>query len=565
MMHFNHLSRANYLGLHSFIPVILAAIASGTSAQPLPDAGAMLQLAKPPVRPIYLPKSTELISPQTETTALPPSAPILIQRIEITGNSLMATVRLQALVADALGQNLTLPQLGKLADRITADYQEKGFPFTRAIVPAQTIKDGVVMIQVIEARYGKVILNNQSQIKDSVVMRTLAALQPGRDIQQNTLERSLLLLSDFPGILVSTSIKSGEAVGTSDVQVDARGNPAVGGSVTADNYGSRSTGRERLSGAISVNNPLNQGDIFAASAMTSGHLLNYGRLAYESMIDGQGSRLGGAYSDLTYALGHSLVALEAHGNATSKSLWSKHALLRTQSANVSGQFQFEHLQLRDRIDTNLSRTDRQLKHWTGTLLGDIRDALVNGSVNSWSVAVTHGKLDFDNAAALQADTATAKTRGNFTKANVYLTHWQGIDSDNTVYLTYSGQWASTNLDASQKQAIGGPASVRAYDVGALSGDNVQLVSAEYRYEVGPLLEGQLQLVAFADAATIKVNQRVWSPSENQATLSGVGLGLNWTGPMQWAVKAHVATLQHQKSALLAAPTTRGWVELQKRF
>lgn len=565
MMTINNQHAVKRLGLHGLALAALAAAACGSSAQSMPGAGALLQLAKPATRPVYLPKTSDLISPPADADALPPSAPFLVRRIEITGNSLMATMRLQALVADAQGKTLTLPQLGQLAARITTDYQDKGFPFTRAIIPAQTIKDGVVMIQVIEARYGKVVLNNQSQVNDSVLQNTLAALQPGQDIQQTTLERSLLLLSDLPGVVVSTSIKSGEAAGTTDVQVNARATPAVSGYATADNHGSSSTGGERLNGAVVLHNPLNLGDTFVASAMTSGNLLNYGRLAYESVINSQGTRLGGAYSDLNYALGNSLAALEAHGSATSTSLWAKHALLRTQRVNVSGQVQYEQLQLRDRIDTTLSRTDRQLKSWTGTLLGDIRDALVNGSVNSWSLAVTDGQVGYDNAAALQADAATAKTQGYFTKTNLYLTHWQGIDRDNSLYLTYSGQWANTNLDASQKQSVGGPASVRAYDVGALSGDNVQMVSAEYRYEAGAFLQGQLQVVAFADVAQIEVNHRVWSASDNQVTLSGAGLGLNWTGPMQWSIKAQVATPATQNSALLAESTTRGWVELLKRF
>jgi len=548
----------------------IAAVTPHAAAQTVPDAGSLLQQIKPTLPPVPSSNGTGLTVMPEASAALPASAPFVVQRIEITGNQRVATATLHALVADAEGSSLDFPALGRLAGRITAYYRAQGYPLARALIPAQTIRDGVVVVQVVEARYGKVQLDNQSQVSDALLQSTLSGLRSGQDITQAEMDRGLLLLSDIPGVAVNATLRPGDAVGSSDLQVDVGAAPAVTGYGLADNYGSSYTGRARLSGAVLVQNPLHHGDTFTASAVSSGRNLNYGRVAYESLLNGQGSRVGGAYSALDYTLGDALSALQAHGQAEVLSLWGRHPLLRSRQTNLYAQLQYEHLQLRDRVDASASRTDRHLDNWTASLSGDIRDALLAGSINTWSVGGSGGRLVYDDAAAAQADAASANTHGAFAKMNASLTHWQGLGRSGTLYLAYSGQWAQSNLDPSQKQAVGGPGSVRAYTVGALSGDNVQQLTAEYRYALGnalgAVLQGQTQLIAFADVARVEVNKSPWVAGENRATLSGAGVGVNWFGPQQWSVKASVATPLGSKSTLLEnTSTTRGWVEVSKRF
>ena len=54
------------------------------------------------------------------------------------------------LVADAEGRSLTLSRIEGLAKRITDYYHAHGYPLARAVIPPQTIEDGVVEIRVNE-------------------------------------------------------------------------------------------------------------------------------------------------------------------------------------------------------------------------------------------------------------------------------------------------------------------------------------------------------------------------------------------------------------------------------
>jgi hemolysin activation/secretion protein len=78
--------------------------------------------------------------------------------------------------------------------------------------------------------------------------------------------------------------------------------------------------------------------------------------------------------------------------------------------------------------------------------------------------------------------------------------------------------------------------------------------------------GQWQAVAFADTGHVQVNRTPWAAAANGATMSGVGVGLNWFGPAQWSARASVATpLGADPDTSGVSRHTRGWVSLNKGF
>jgi hemolysin activation/secretion protein len=456
--------------------------------------------------------------------------------------------------------------LGELAARITAYYQARGYPLARAIIPAQTIARGTVRMEVIEARYGKVSLDNSSRAPSDLLQATLAPLQSGHAIAQAAMDHALLLLSDMAGVLVSATLKPGEAVGSSDLLVETTPGQFVSGNAVLDGYGSRYTGRERIGATLNVNNPLNHGDSLSLSGLSAGDGMNYARIAYESLLNGQGARLGGAYSALDYRLGAPLTALLAHGTAQVSSVWVKQPLQRSRDANVYGQLQYDALQLRDHVDASTIRTDRSLENWTLSVSGDASDARGASGSTTWSLGWTAGRVGFDDHAAQLTDAATARTEGTFSKWNASLARLQGLGSANALYVALSGQWSDNNLDSSHKMSMGGPNTVRAYDMGAVSGDSGYFFSAEYRHDLGQAGGGQWQALVFVDSAQVMVNHTTWTAGDNSAGLSGAGFGLNWSGPDQWSAKLSVATPFGSTPVLVASSNaTRAWLEVSRRF
>lgn len=543
------------------------AMAAGPVAPVVPNAGSILQQIAPPAPPTPSLTESGLKIERQDGERIPPGKPFVVRTLSITGNSLFATATLHALVADSEGKSLTLEQLNELAARITDFYQRHGYPLARAIIPAQTIADGVVRIEVVEASYGKIKLQNNSRVDDRLLEATLAGLQPGRVVEQAELDRALLLLADIPGMQVTGTLQPGEAVGTSDLLVQSLPGPLLGGNVTVNNHGSRYTGNARISGTVNVINPLRRGDVLTLYGLSSGsELTNYARLAYELLLNGQGTRLGGAYSALRYVLGGSLSSLDGHGRAETGSVWVKQPFVRGRKLNLYGQLEYDDVRLRDRYDVSAIRIDRHLRNWTASLAGDLRDDFVAGSVASWSLGYTAGDVSFDDSSARSVDAAGAATQGGFSKWTASFARLQALTPRDGLYLALSGQWANTNLDSSQKMLVGGPYAVRAYAVGAVSGDRGHLGTVEYRRDLGTAGEGQWEGVLFIDSAHVTVNRKPWVAGANGATLSGVGLGLNWAGPSQWSAKLYVAARIGSPPDLVGdTSSVRAWAQIGKSF
>ncbi len=547
-------------------PLAVQAAGPGTAGSTVPPgAGSILQQIQPVEPPAPATNNPGLVIEQPGAGKLPPSAPFLVKRIRIKGNVAIATTTLHALVRGAEDRSLTLSQLYDLAALITDYYHRHGYPLARALIPAQTIQDGEVEIDVIEAHYGKIELENRSRVKDSLLQATLSPLRSGQAIEQGRLDRSLLLLSDVPGIVTSAILKPGETAGTSDLLVQSAPGPAAAGNVTLSNYGNRYTGSVLAGGELNLYSPLHRGDLLNANLMSSGHDMDYGRVLYDVLLNGAGTHLGASYSALHYTLGNPLASLDGYGTARVASLWAKQPLVRSVDFDLYGQLQFDRKELRDDIGASGIRTNRHLDDWTASLWGDKRDAILSGGINTWSLGLTSGYVGFDDATAERADAATAKIQGRFCQGNAVFARLQRLTPKDALYVTLSGQWANTNLDPSQKMIAGGPYTVRAYEMSVLTGDSGIEASAEWRHDLHGW-HGQWQAVVFLDSEHVTVNKNVWTSGTNDATLSGAGLGLNWTGTHQWSAKGAIATPLGSTPAIAGATSSvRGWIEIEKGF
>ena len=550
---------------HIAVKPLLAAMLSlpfAAQAATTPDAGSLLQQIKPQAAPAPSSSGTGLkIEPQGKSQA-PASTAFEVKHIRVIGNTLFDTAALHALVADGEGKKLDLAGLDELAARITDFYHRHGYPLARAIIPAQTVSDGVLTIQVIEARYGKIKLNNRSPVNKLLLDETLSPLHSGQVVQQQDMNHALLLLSDIPGVAINATLKPGAAVGTSDLDVQATSKGRVAGNVFADNYGNRYTGKTRAGATVNFLNPLHHGDVLGATVLASGSGFDYGRLSYDTLLNGRGTRLGGAYSAVHYVLGDTLAALQAHGTAQVASLWAKQPFVRSPNLNLYGQLEYDQKTLRDRVDTSGTRTDRHLDNWVLSFNGDLRDTWLSGGVNTWSLALTSGHVGYDNTIAAAVDSASVKTQGSFSKWNANYARHQALNANNELYLALAGQWSNKNLDSAQKMSVGGPYTVRAYDMGAISGDSGYVGNLELRHQLG----AQWRTTLFVDTAHVTINRTPWTTGINSATLNGAGIGVNWSGPAQWYAQAYVATRIGSVPTLIAnTSTTHAWVVLGKGF
>ena len=549
------------------LPFALLALSPSLFAQQPPSAGSQIQQIPPAPVPQKAAPTIRIQPSSAPATPASDAAKIVVSSLQVTGAQTYSEAELVALTGFSPGSELTLADLRSMALKITEHYRSKGYFVAQAYLPAQEIRNGAVIVVVVEGQYGKIAVRNQSNLSDTLVQRQLDGLNTGDPIAIAPLESRLLLLSDIPGVNVTSTLTPGASVGASDLIVDITPGQRVTGSIDADNGGNRYTGEYRLGATVNLNNAAGLGDVASLRVLTSGAGLNYARGSYQVQLGK--ATAGVAYSWLGYELGKEFSSLQANGTAKIASVYGSYPLIRSRNTNLYALLAFDHKTLQDRVDTTSSIVDRKAQVLMATLRGDHRDSLGRGGLTSYALTGTAGNIDIQTPSMRAFDAATAQSNGHFTKLGFSAMRLQSVTDSVSLYAGINGQIGSKNLDSSEKMQLGGMNGVRAYPEGEAYADQGYLLTLEARMQLPKLSEqmpGQLELVGFIDTGSVTLNKNPWTIGDNRRTLSGAGIGLNWSAYNNFVVRTSYARKIGSGSAT-SAPDKSGrfWIQAVKYF
>lgn len=549
------------------LPLALLALAPAGWAQQLPGAGSQLQQLPPPPVPQQVAPDIRIEPATAPVASADDSVKVLVNALHVSGEQAFSEAELVGVTGFQPGAQLSLADLQVMASRITEFYRSHGYFVAQAFLPAQKVVGNEVTIAVSEGRYGKVTLNNSTNLSNRLAQSRLDGLNSGDPITIRPLENRLLLLSDVPGVHVSSTLAPGATPGTSDLLVDVTPGQRVSGSVDADNAGNPYTGEYRIGATVNLNNPLGLGDVASLRVLTSGRGLRYGRASYQ--VQAGRATVGVAYSRLEYVLGRQFKSLGAHGSANVASVYGYYPLMRSRNTNLTVGLVYEDKTFRDHIDLFQSVSDRRAHVLTGQLYGSQQDGFGGGGVTSFFVGLSLGSLDLQTPAVRAADALTARTDGSYRKAWFNVARLQRVTDRVSLYGSFTGQVASKNLDPSEKLVLGGMDGVRAYPQGEGFGDAGYLASLEARLLLAGMsahVPGQVHLIGFVDTGHININERPWYAGPNTRTLSSVGVGATWNDPGDFSVRAYYARKLGSEPAI-SAPDRSGrfWIQAIKYF
>jgi hemolysin activation/secretion protein len=573
-----------------FLFVLLATLGSWASAQQQrPDAGSVLEGLK---QPAPVPKAAPDVLPRVQEPRPALGAPglkVVVKAFKITGNTLYSEATLLETTKEFLGKEQTIDGLNDAATKVRAYYRERGYFLAQAYLPQQEIKDGVVEIAVIEARVGKVAVNFKEGTRYSETMvRGIVEshLKEGDIITEQGLETPLLLLNDFPNAQVTSEIKPSQTIGAADLVVHVSDvGASVNGSVDYDNSGNRFIGQHRFGVSFNLNNPFAIGDQISYRGFYSNEEFGFYRFAYVVPLGYWGTRVGFSYATFHYRLGlnaqdaggtiSSLRAQEIHGAGAVMTAYAFHPFIRTRSSNLIAQFAYETKNLSDRNEAAGSIADTRITSSKLGVVGDFRDGLLGGGLNSFSYNITEGNTSLSPTALVTADLAATgfKTSGRFAKHNFEFRRLQKLTDNATLLLSIAGQMASKNMPSAEKFSLGGPSGVRAYPTGDGLGDSGWVFQGEARYLVPgwKLAGGDVTLSAFWDQGWVQLNENNLAGAnqidKNIRRLSGYGVGGSLGKDGDFVLRASAAWRNENErpQADTASRVPRVWVQAIKWF
>jgi len=210
--------------------------------------------------------------------AAPTDIRIPVHKIIVNGSTVFSKAALDSFVAGYIGKRMTFAELNQLAKSITEKYVQAGY-LAQTILPPQEIRNGVVMLQVLEAKLGDVEVNVGDHVRFSrnrAAGYVISAQPKGSIVRIKDLERGILLLKERDGISSQVVIRPGSGAGAVDAVVNLESTPLLTGNLAYDNFGAPSTGESRSMATVNIHSPFRIGDSMSMKAMYSDGI-RYGR------------------------------------------------------------------------------------------------------------------------------------------------------------------------------------------------------------------------------------------------------------------------------------------------
>lgn len=563
-----------------FVKIVLTvsvfALSAGSKAFAAEGAGGVLQqLEKTDKIYQFNEKTAPVIEMEKEKPVMEKpqvGKKIFIKKFRLEGNTLISEKELLSGVALGEGRFLTLDEIISVADFITARYRDKGFLIVNAYVPSQTIFDGAVltkkesgyrsvnafgtvMIKVVEGRVGSISVTGNNYYRSSFIEGFLENVRNDPSLKEETLEKELLLLNEYPGLSIKTTLKAGKEFGTTDIIATVSDKYPLFGSVSYDNYGVKSTSKNRLSAALNIGNAITSGDLVKLNGIIGldsmdPDRLSYGRAEYLVPAGRTGTQIGAYYSNTVYAVGgaDSLAPVGLNGKAQVIGLYVTQPLVKRLDRSLNLKLGGESVSLHDDLLGGTLDKD-EIRKLTAGLSYESTDRFLGKNYIGFGYARGLGGFlgGTKNGAANPAP-SYAGADDVFNKFTLDAMRIQKLPGHNYLMAKGNFQYSPDRLFSAERVQLGGEGSVRGVNPATTSGDSGYVTSLEFVVSpffpetelFGQKIGDTIQFALFTDyGGAINTNPH---PSETaSSTLSCVGAGLRLYGgnmfsfKLDWAV------------------------------
>lgn len=475
----------------------------------------------PPAKPV----DPKLSAPRTEPEGPAPGGPsFVLKKVEFKpASQLLSAAELDAAVAGQLGKATTFSDVRTLARNINALYLAKGHLTARAFVPSQKIADGVLQVQLVEARLARLEPAAGSRLSMDFVTALLATPE-GSLIDAPAINERLTRLhrNTDNRIGLSFAPAQGPAVGQTVVKLQTEEPPLWTARIAASNEGADSLGKNQLSVNLALNNLLGRTDklsllVIGSSGSTSGNL------QYSLPLPGPflawGTRLTAGLSvGKTQSVSPGFDTVKLDGNSNGATLGLAQPLWSAGPWALDGGLSLS--QTNSKTDIAAERFSDIRTRSTGLTL----NLSHNGESHSASVGLAYNHATTSAMGLDDRSTGVLQLNGN---AQMVL--GAGFWGSARAVLQRSN---AVQLPSTLQFQVGGPGSVRGYASPSASGDEGETASLELHHAVTPVSE-RLDAFLFADAG------RVRTSGGASSSLSSAGFGLTYTAD-RWALALAVA-------------------------
>ena len=226
--------------------------ASDLSIPPvMPDRSAVPGSAQPPSRSELPAKSTGVnaVSPTeqpTPTTNQAESAGFTILEFVVDGSTLLPRDKIDEILNKHKGPGKTIKDIERARVELEKAYQQLGYPTVLVVVPEQTVEQGTVRLDVVEAILLSIAVTGNHYFSRYNILGKLPSIRVGALLYEPDLVKQLDAVNANPDLKIAPVLKPGSEQGTVDLELRAKERLPLHAKMTGDNKGPFTTPTNRI-------------------------------------------------------------------------------------------------------------------------------------------------------------------------------------------------------------------------------------------------------------------------------------------------------------------------------
>ena len=486
--------------------LMLCALQTSAVAQTI-SPGALEPEREVPMLPAIVDETIVTVPPVARPPTDDDTGPIVsVQKVVVTYDEpqLIASEKvnnINNLVNDYLlnsDNNFTLTELDDLTFLVTENLRQSGLMLAKAILPAQEVENGTIVIHVFVGKFGGVNSDANVLYSDSIIQQPFESVI-GSTVQLDFVESKLLRLSDMPGFTATAVFKPGNDLGETALTVKTVDEDPISYFIQADNYGVESTGEARLLLAVKANNitgHIDQLSVDAVKTFSPGDLRN-ARVTYQITHPDLVHTFGLGFSKTSYNVEDSAVlALGIEGKTEIGDIFINSQWIRQRNVNLATRLGLA--VKRSNVDFtsfNIAQGVDRLTVLEASVIADSVDTRFRG-VHRGSLTFSHGFNDFlgsmdgqGNGESLGIINGEQALPGQFSKVSASYSRLQSVVRNNSLLFHFNGQYSDDALSTLERMSLGGPYTVRAYPVAEYIRDTAVFTSLSWVINGGAFSNG----------------------------------------------------------------------------
>jgi hemolysin activation/secretion protein len=463
-----------------------------------------------------------------------------ITRFVVEGNTLLKAATVNAVLARFSGEHRSFDDLEHAVEALQKLYRARGFNLAKVTLPEQELNGGVVRLNVVETRLGKVTVVGNAYHSEANIRRSLPALSEGTMPNTDALSENLRIANDNPSKQVSLQLQ-GQSQPTSqpaavDAVVHVVDEKPWRAAVTFDNSGLDTSGRNEVTAQYQNFDLWGLDHVLSlqyTTATEDPHKVNVYGAGYHIPLYGLSDSLDvyGSYSTIRAgSVAAGLVDLQVSGAGTVYGAHLNHDFARMGLYDSQLTLGFDHKAYRNDVD------------YAGAQLGgDVTvDPVSVSYVGQWALPSNSANLYLTGVrnvpgGAQGSDEDFTSARAGATPNYALLRYGAGYIRNLVdgwqLRLSVNGQWTRDALVPGEQFGVGGAASVRGLQERDLSDDKGVTANAElHTPDLCASISGgraRCDLLTFFDDGHLSRNEALpGEPTHLLVDSAGAGFRLN---------------------------------------